>query len=78
LVSLGRFPLSVYPRGLEFILTFIVPIGMVASLPSSVLFGTEAMGNLVAALVASLVFVLASGLIFMKSLSRYQSVNSGV
>jgi ABC-2 type transport system permease protein len=77
-VSLGRYPLSVYPRGLELFLTFVIPVGMVASLPASALFGTDGIASLAGAFVASVAFVLLAGAIFMRCLSRYQSVNSGV
>jgi ABC-2 type transport system permease protein len=77
-ISLGRYPLSVYPRGLELFLTFIVPIGMVASVPAEVLFRPDSAGALLGAFVASVLFVIASAALFMKCLGRYQSVNSGV
>lgn len=77
-ISLGRYPLSVYPRGLELFLTFVVPVGMVASLPASVLFRPEGLWGLLGAFVASSLFVVATGALFMKCLGRYQSVNSGV
>lgn len=77
-ISLGRYPLSIYPRSLEMFLTFVVPVGMVASLPASVLFRPESSGLLAGSFVASLVFVAAAAALFMKCLGRYQSVNSGV
>lgn len=78
LSSLGRFPMSVYPRAMETFLTFVIPIAMLASVPASVVFDMKTTLWLAGALVASGVFAFASGKIFMAALGRYQSVNSGV
>jgi ABC-2 type transport system permease protein len=76
--SLARYPMSIYPRAMIAVMTFVVPIGMLASIPSAVLFGRHGAGELVGACAASVVFVWVGQRIFMMSLKRYQSVNSGV
>lgn len=76
--GLARYPMSVYPRALAAMLTFVVPIGMVASVPASALFGKLSPEYLVAALAAAVVFVVVATWLFMVSLRSYQSVNSGV
>jgi ABC-2 type transport system permease protein len=76
--SLGRYPLSIYPRALELALTFAIPVGMLAALPASALFGKLSLPYLLAALVAACAFVALCCAAFLKALGRYQSVNSGV
>lgn len=76
--GLARYPLAVYPRFLSLLMTFVLPLGMLASVPSSALFGGQTLGTLVGSVTASIVFVFVGVKIFMLCLSRYQSVNSGV
>lgn len=76
--GLARYPLSVYPRFLGTFMTFVLPLGMLASVPSSALFGGHTASTLVGAVAASIAFVGLGGKLFMTCLRRYQSVNSGV
>lgn len=78
LTSLGRFPMSVYPRLMERVLTLVVPIAMLASLPASFFFGRESMLSVGSSLLTSLLFCFFAFRVFMLSLRRYQSVNSGL
>lgn len=76
--SLARYPLSVYPKSMVRILTFVVPIGMLASLPSSFFFGLESTATIAGAAVATVGFCAFAVGVFMLCLRRYQSVNSGL
>ncbi len=76
--SLGRYPLSVYPRGLAAVLTFVLPVGMMASLPASVLMRADGFWTMAGGFLASVAFVVVALFAFMRSLRSYQSVNSGV
>jgi ABC-2 type transport system permease protein len=76
--SLAQYPMSVYPRALELGFTFLLPLAMIASTPSSLLFGREGLGYMMGALAASLVFIVVAVRAFYAGVARYQSVNSGV
>ena len=79
LASLGKYPLSIFPRGVELALTFVIPVGMMAALPATVLYRPGgALGTMAVAFAASLLFTVLSVRIFRLALRRYQSVNSGV
>lgn len=78
LASLGKYPLSIYPRAVETALTFVIPIGMMAAMPAAVLYKPESgLGRMAAAFVVSILFTALSVRIFRLALRRYQSVNSG-
>lgn len=76
--SLARYPLSVYPKSMVRVLTFVVPIGMLASLPASFFFGLESAATIAGAVGATIGFCVAAVGLFMLCLRRYQSVNSGL
>ncbi len=79
LASLGKYPLSIYPRSVEAALTFVVPIGMMAAVPAAVLYKPEgALGRMSIAFVCAGIFAVVSVRIFSLALRKYQSVNSGV
>jgi ABC-2 type transport system permease protein len=78
LSSLGRYPLSVYPRRLELALTFLLPVGMMASLPTSALDGGISLPYAAGCCVAAVAFIALAAWVFLISMRRYQSVNSGV
>ena len=78
LSTFAKYPLSVYPRTLQLGLTFFLPLGMVAALPSEILFKAPPLGKLAAALASSFAFIAISVLVFKVALRRYQSVNAGV
>jgi ABC-2 type transport system permease protein len=75
--NLARYPLSVFPRSLVHILTFVVPIGMLASVPSESLFHPRSVFFWGAAAAAAAVFVVVCVKVFMRAMKGYQSVNSG-
>lgn len=76
--SLARYPLAVYPRPLVALLSFVLPLGMLASIPVGALSGRHGIGELALAVASSALFVVVAQRTFMACLGRYQSVNSGV
>jgi ABC-2 type transport system permease protein len=76
--SLGRFPMAVYPRVMELVLTFVIPVGMLASVPASSLYHGLGTDVLAGAAFASVLFAAFGVWVFMRMLGKYQSVNSGV
>ena len=76
--SLSRYPLRVFPRGVELVLTFVIPLGMMAAVPVGYWYGSVGLPWLFAAVAAAVVFCIAAVKVFLGAVSRYQSVNSGV
>jgi ABC-2 type transport system permease protein len=78
LASLGKYPLTIFPRAVELALTFVVPVGMMAALPAAAVFKADSAARMLAAFACSLGFIAAGVRVFRAALGRYQSVNSGV
>lgn len=74
--NLGRIPIDFYDKVLRFVLTYIVPIGIMMTLPAKVLFGLWNFKILVLALGVSFVFFLFSLKFWQFALKRYSSASS--
>jgi ABC-2 type transport system permease protein len=76
LFQMARYPVGLYPGWLRLVLTWIVPVGIMTTVPARALTGNLSMGMLAAAVgLALTLFVLASGL-FRFGLRRYASASS--
>lgn len=76
--SLGRYPLSVYPKWISKFLTFILPMGAIAYVPAGILYQKLTINDFLVSVIASTVFCFICYKFFMLSMRNYQSVNSGV
>lgn len=75
------YPLSMYPEGLQLILTFIIPIGWVSFYPASGLLGIEtafSAGGLGVwiTLFAGIAVMLVAGAVFKIGMKRYESAGN--
>ena len=75
------YPLSMYPEGLQLILTFIIPIGWVSFYPASELLGIEtafSAGGLGVwiTLFAGIAVMLVAGAVFKIGMKRYESAGN--
>ena len=75
------YPLSMYPEGLQLILTFIIPIGWVSFYPASGLLGIEtafSAGGLGVwiTLFAGIAVMLVAGAVFRIGMKRYESAGN--
>lgn len=75
------YPLSMYPEGLQLILTFIIPIGWVSFYPASELLGIEtafSAGGLGVwiTLLAGIAVMLVAGAVFRIGMKRYESAGN--
>jgi ABC-2 type transport system permease protein len=78
LSSLANYPLSAFPRQLEWFFTLIIPIGMISFLPSQIFFNREYFPWAFLALCASLIFCILSWKFFWWSLKHYKSTNAAI
>lgn len=74
--QMARYPVGIYPGALGLLLTWIIPIGIITTIPAQALTGTVAPAAIIGSLVfAGLVFVGASRL-FQRATRRYASASS--
>lgn len=76
LFGMARYPVGLYPGWLRLVLTWIVPVGLMTTVPAQALTGALSGLTLVAALLAALALLAASSLIFRLGLRRYASASS--
>ena len=75
------YPISMYPEGMQFILTYLIPIGWVSFYPVSSLLGIEnGMGNAfvvpLVTLLVGIVMMLIAGAYFNSGLKKYESAGN--
>lgn len=75
------YPISMYPEALQFILTYLIPIGWVSFYPVSGLMGIETAvgigsGNVWITFAVGVTVMLAAGLLFKIGLRRYESAGN--
>ena len=76
LFQLARYPLRIYPRWVQLVLSWIVPVGVITAVPVEALNGALSPAGLAGAVgLAALLFVVASA-VFRGGLRRYASASS--
>ncbi len=75
IVQLGRYPITVYKGVFRFILSLVVPVALMISLPAQALFGKVHVIELVIFLMVTIVLLLVSSLFWHIGLKRYTSAN---
>ncbi len=78
IAGLGRYPTSMFPRVLEYVVTYLIPVGMMAAIPAQTVTGQEHAGALFGALVAGVVFTWLAYAFLQFGLRNYKSVNAGL
>jgi len=74
--QMGRYPLGMYPGWLRLVLTWVVPVGVITTLPAQALMGTLSLSGLLTSLGLALGLVLAASALFRSALKRYASASS--
>jgi viologen exporter family transport system permease protein len=74
--SAGRFPISAFPPWVRLILTFVVPIAFVTTVPASAAIGRLGWEMAVASLAIAALLLLASHLFWRFALASYTSASS--
>ena len=75
-VQLARFPSSLYPGWLKLLLTWVVPAGVLTTVPAQVLLDGISLPMLSAASVLAVGGLVATSLLFRAGLRRYASASS--
>jgi ABC-2 type transport system permease protein len=76
LFQLARYPLGMYPGWLQMVLTWIVPVGVITTLPAQALMGNLTIPSLLTSLGLALLLVSVASILFRLGLRRYASASS--
>lgn len=76
LFQLARYPLGLYPGWLRLVLTWIVPVGVITTIPAQALIGALSIPALLTSLGLAVVLVTAASFLFRRGLLRYASASS--
>jgi ABC-2 type transport system permease protein len=76
LFQMARYPVGIYPGWLRFVLTWIVPVGVMTTVPATALAGGLEAGILAGAVVVALLFLVGASVLFRLGLRRYASASS--
>ncbi len=76
LVKLGEFPITIYPEILKLALFFIVPVGIMVTIPAEVLLNIKPAISATTTLIFGVIFLLVSLRIWNWSLKKYSSASS--
>lgn len=74
--QLARFPLGIYPGWLRLALTWVLPVGVITTVPARVLSGVLDPGTLAASLALAAGLLIAASAFFRLALQRYASASS--
>ncbi len=76
LVTLGRFPIDIYPPFLRILLTYVLPISVMVSYPSKALLGLLSMERILLAFAISGALLFVSITVWKQAVKHYSSVSS--
>ena len=76
LFQLARYPIGLYPGWTRFLLTWIIPVGVITTLPAQALIGKAVMPDLLAAIGLAFGLYLGASLLFKFNVKRYSSASS--
>jgi ABC-2 type transport system permease protein len=76
LFQMARYPLGVYPGWLRLVLTWVVPVGVITTIPAEALTGALSPGALAGSLLLALVLLGAASGFFRLAVRRYASASS--
>ncbi len=76
LINMTRFPVDIYPQGIRWILTFVIPVAVMITVPAKALLGLVSFWGVMAVFIASLVLALASFKFWQFALTHYSSASS--
>lgn len=76
LTSLGRFPIDIYKQPLQGFLTYIIPVGVIVTLPAKALMGLVSIQGIIGAFALGLIFIFISLRFWNYALTKYTSASS--
>jgi ABC-2 type transport system permease protein len=76
LFQMARYPLGLYPGWLRLVLTWVVPVGVMTTVPAQALIGGLSTGMLLGSVMLALAFFIGASALFRIGLRRYGSASS--
>ncbi|MGB9883614.1 MAG: ABC-2 family transporter protein, partial [Microgenomates group bacterium] len=76
IMRLGQFPIDIYQKPISFILTFILPIGVITTFPVKIFYQLLTWQNIVFSFLVSSLFLIFSLKIWGVAIRKYQSASS--
>ena len=74
--AVARYPLSMYPGWLRFILTWIVPVGIITTFPAQALTGELTVKVVILGIGLAVSLVILASCLFRRALRHYSSASS--
>jgi ABC-2 type transport system permease protein len=74
--QMARYPVGLYPGWLRLILTWVIPVGIMTTIPAQTLTGTLAPHIWVIGLIVSITFLAGASILFRSGVRRYASASS--
>lgn len=76
LFQLARYPVGLYPGWLRLVLTWVIPVGLMTTMPAQALAGTLTPGMLLLTLAFALSALFGASWLFRRGLRKYASASS--
>jgi ABC-2 type transport system permease protein len=76
LFQMARYPVGLYPGWIRLVLTWIIPVGIMTTVPAQALAGTLSPGLWAGSLLFSLLLFVGASRLFQANLRRYASASS--
>ena len=76
LTSLGRLPIEIYKQPLQAFLTYLVPIGIMISLPAKAMMGLVGIGGILVGFLVGAVALFIAFRFWNYALTKYSSASS--
>jgi ABC-2 type transport system permease protein len=77
LQSLAKYPTGVFPRLMQWLFSFLLPIASMAAIPSEIFFGRQNLPSAALHLIVAILFTVAAVKFYETGAKHYQSVNTG-
>ena len=74
--QMARYPLGLYPGWLRLLLTWVIPVGIITTVPAGTLTGVTSTGMLAGMIAFAVALTIASSAFFRFGLSHYKSASS--
>jgi ABC-2 type transport system permease protein len=74
--QMARYPVGIYPQWAQLVLTWVIPVGVITTIPAQALTGALPVGTFGLALLLALLLLVGSTFIFRTGLHRYGSASS--
>lgn len=74
--QMARYPVGLYPGWLQLVLTWIIPVGVMTTLPAQAITGVLSPAMLIGGIILAILLVTAASALFHIGLRRYTSASS--